>query len=489
MRDDLCWLDTEGRGVTGSGDAISGGLYDAGLKGCKVAFACPDMPDASYLLRCLCVIGWEDRGSRTDSDRVQLRLRHRETGRCITVTNASGWLGHGDYSYHTARRAMMALDAALWREFQVGLSITPGLTGIDAWQKHAGEWPVYPQEVRDILMSMGQGRFEACPAPCLTELPGLVLLDARMGYLAAAKGLEASRELRHEERPIGGWRDDQPWVQDCRIIGGFEGYTTGFYKVRFRAPEGWAHVGLLPMRIGPAWHWPLAATFPMECWATADEVRLAVERRWQIEVLERLLYVKEDAYKKPFSSWAGRLERMYQEPGKLGFDEFLNNDMDLARKAIRNIANQTIGMFARGQRKVTRQLADGELHPDTRLAQDTYRRHGDGTAEYEDYDEDRGRFARLRHPEFAAGVWGRQRVSLLSRTMITGGERVQVGALHLPREDTIGFQLDGIFAARDPGWPDDGGIGRFRVKATLPGPLPVPTSYNELAAMMKEQGQ
>lgn len=471
MRDDLCWLDTEGRGVTGAGDAISGGLYDAGLKGCKVAFACPDMPDASYLLRSLCVIGWEDRGSRTDSDRVQLRLRHRETGRCITVANASGWLGHGDYSYHTARRVMMALDAALWREFQVGLSITPGLTGIDAWQKHAGEWPVYPQEVRDILMSMGQGRFEACPAPCLTELPGLVLLDARMGYLAAAKGLEASRELRHDDVPV------------------FAGYTPGFYKVRFRVPEDWAHVGLLPCRFGHGWEWPAfwACGAPWETWATAEEVRLAIEQGWQIEVLERMLYVKEGpSWQKPLRSWAEGLERLWANESCRHVPQ---DDERLFRAAVRNIANQAIGMFARGRRKVTRQLADGELHPDTRLAQDTYRRHGDGTAEYEDYDEDRGRFARLRHPEFAAGVWGRQRVSLLSRTMITGGERVQVGALHLPREDTIGFQLDGIFAARDPGWPDDGGIGRFRVKATLTGPLPVPTSYNELAAMMKEQGQ
>jgi hypothetical protein len=89
---------------------------------------------------------------------------------------------------------------------------------------------------------------------------------------------------------------------------------------------------------------------------------------------------------------------------------------------------------------------------------------------------------RTSHPEWSAEMWGRCRARLLSSPAVGG---VRTGALHVPPGSVIGLRTDGLTLVGDPGWPDDGAPGRFRLVGRARGVFGWPQTEAELSALKR----
>lgn len=394
------------------------------------------------------------------------------------------WFGRDDVPEETADRVFRVLEDQLQRRFGSHLQPTPGTTGLLAWRRLqearqgavGGEWPTLPPDLQTLIRDTStQGRFECCPV--LDELPNLYCYDMRLAYAACAMALESGREWRHEEQPNqrGDWLG---WPEGT----GFLGYTPAWYRVCYLPPNDWGHVGLLPKKndlFEGKWHWPTQGY--QWAWASDKEVRLALECGWRVEILERIYAVKPEGmstYPRPLQLWAERLVEMRREDHSFGIHQ------DLMWTACRNILLHTIGHFARGARTVKRTIGPGEEVPNHELARETARPFGDGW-EFDDYapsGEDR-----YLHPEWSALIWADCRTRLLRSRHYAGGEKVTVGALSVPREQVVGFQLDCIYLTQAPAWPpsDKQIAGDYRLKGYVSGPLPAPKDIADLNRLMK----
>jgi hypothetical protein len=278
-------------------------------------------------------------------------------------------------------------------------------------------------------------------------------------------------------------------------VPGFLGWTPARYRVRFRVPEGWGHIGLLSARDARGTIYPvgnLPAGRAWETWADAAEVRLAIEHGWRVEVLERLYAVKPEgrsAWARPLRSWAEGLLAIRED-----VEELSAGDEPLHRAACRNIILHAIGLMAGRNLQETRAVErEGDTWADwADVPEDAIR--GTETESGEDIlyqSQVRAPRGAFDHPELAHQVWGQCRAWLLSKRQQTahgsGAMSCDTGALHLPREQVVGFAQDALYTTADPGWPDDGKAGRYRVKGSEPmpgGACPSPRTRAELLALM-----
>jgi hypothetical protein len=155
---------------------------------------------------------------------------------------------------------------------------------------------------------------------------------------------------------------------------------------------------------------------------------------------------------------------------------------DLWRTAVRNVLLHTIGHFIRGPRTVKRQAVRDDQVPDHQLSRETLEPISGGWM-FEDYAPSSG--DAYLHPEWAALIWADCRTRLLRTWKSVDGEKVEFGALTLPREQIVGFALDCIYATHDPGWPE-GNRGGYRVKKVVLGPLAAPRTMVDIYRLMGE---
>jgi hypothetical protein len=413
------------------------------------------------------------------------------------------WFGR-EVSEETAHRVFTVLDDQLKRRFGSTLQMTPGRTGVLAWRRLqeqrsgavGGLWQPLPPDLQTIIReTTGQGRFECCPVA--SEIPAIYCLDMTLAYAAGAIALDSAREWRHEQRPADGWQD---WTHDVsggkwgNLVFGWLAHAPAWYKVRFAIPDDWRHVGLLPVwqdgthvytgeRIR-GWLWPDGPTRYTEGWATwagYQEVKLAIEQGWEVEILERVYAVKDGgSYPKPLRLWAEKLVEMrgadWHGTGEHGL---------LFQAAVRNVLLHAIGHCARNPRTVTRTAAEGEFIPDHERARATIRPTEEGW-EYDDYAVSKGDEP-YQHPEWAALIWSDCRARLLRQAVRQEGcDPATVGALAVPREQIVGMAQDALYLTHDPQWPATGKPGGFRVKGYVAGPLPAPRTMGDIYAAFGE---
>lgn len=432
-----------------------------------VAYACGPC-DPADLARFARECGSTVRGNYHE-DRWKLSLRREGQEGALRILPIERWLGRQDVPQDVARATMEALGKALVARFGQRICATPAETGFWAWKESVGYYPPLPEAIRDAFVGT-QGRFEVCPA--VETIPALYCLDMRLAYAAAALNVQSSPQWRHEEPSGGVWL--VPDEQSASTVAGFLGYTPARYKVRFRAPAGWGHVGLLP-----------ATGYPLEgdAWADGTEVRLAIEHGWQIEVMERIYAVREPgraSWRKPLSPWANGLLAIRDTPPR-------GIDADLWQNACRNIILHTIGLMAGKSRMETRTVRreDGEWAdwsdvPSNAVPGSEVERGVDILYQ----SVNRVGSSVFRHPELAHQIWGRTRAALLSAHQAVNGARRRVGALHVPREQVVAFSQDALYLTAEPGWPDDGKNGRYRVKGVGQRPHSSPRNRAELLTMM-----
>jgi hypothetical protein len=387
-------------------------------------------------------------------------LRYERDGRRVDMQRAAGWLGDGGYTIGEARDAMTLAGQLVAARFDgAELWATAATTGRELWRAsipHGREWPVLSSEHRELIRSTsGQGRVELRDVG--DELPGLAELDGRLMYGALCWGLATGRPTRGR----GEWPG---WVPQTR----------GRFLCRWVVPADWSHVGLLPMKDGErGWRYPSAPGERGEGWVDGAELALARSRGWVVEVVEHLVFATVDG--DPLKGWADKLVRAWESAEHAQADERVRT---LARAAVRSILLHGIGSFVGRPAKVTRSapLDRPELIPAGAILP---RAEGDRWVWGEHASESPNDDAA--HPEWAAAVWARCRVRLLDSP--TGARDVRAGALHLPASSVVGMRTDALYLTERPAWPDDGKVGRLRLKAWQQGPLPAPRSHAELVAL------
>jgi len=119
----------------------------------------------------------------------------------------------------------------------------------------------------------------------------------------------------------------------------FKPFVPGWFKVNFRIPRTWEHIGLIPMKWMTngnfTWIYPSEGDFVgSEVWVSEPELTLAMANGWEIEVIEGYQFAKG----RPLAEWQKTLVDLRAR---------LRLMDDCAAKAIREILNHAIGSLHR----------------------------------------------------------------------------------------------------------------------------------------------
>lgn len=385
--------------------------------------------------------GWQR--STYHRDPLIAIYRH-ESGRKVALYTTAQWFGACDNA-SKCRKAYVRLRELLRSTFDPGVDLlgTPARTGLDLLErslprnKHGEpyEYPILPADVREIFEhNIGQGRMEFLPViGGATHAKSLYLLDANWMYAACVRHLPAP-PMEHDR------------------VNEFAGYRCGLYRVGFQVPEGWQHIGLLP-----TWDASTRRTiYPCEsdgtwypAFVSGEELRLAYEHGWHIEIRERWLFAEDRAANAdPTRTWAEHL-RMLRGACT---DQREHEVAPLLRSALRALLIKAIGgLHRRGRVEQVETPHDQADQVDPAAVLEVTPTVIRWYRSIPLAPEQAG----FQHPEWSALVWCRARARL-ART-----------ALKLPRESIVALRTDAIVATIDPGWKDDGKPGTFRVKGRV----------------------
>lgn len=384
--------------------------------------------------------------------------------RDVEILFGSSWFGP-DVDALSGQAAWQVLRRKVAGAFSgAGLLSTPATTGRDLWRRTipVGKgWPVMGTQLRELIASTsGQGRMELFePEGGVDSVDQFTYLDARFAYAALTWGM-----------PVG---EPHHWLPKSKEKVYDEAIhvllkSRGRWLVRFRIPDSWVHVGILPVKnAAGGWSYPSEPGTEATTWADACEVSLAHQNGWSIELLEGFTW----AEGKPLDVWARKLKDIHTV---LGASE------PVAARGARAMLLHAVGAFATRTHMISKSvpLADEDQVPAN--AQVTI--VGDELV-WEEPQEQSAWTLNQAHPEWAACIWARARVRLLDAP---GPDGTRTGALHVPRDEVIAFRTDAIYLNSDPGWPDDGKIGRFRVKGRINTVRPWPLDNTELFRLRDE---
>jgi hypothetical protein len=419
---------------------------------------------------------WTVEKFHRDDDLPLLDVKEREGDRSVRVQRMAQWFGDEIlYSPKAAQTAMHLLDAVLQRHFDEHAKClaTPGSTGLALWDRtRTATYPRLDDDLQRLIRgTSGQGRFELFIQPGRPILPGFCYADGRFMYAGLGTGLGFGPAVRQSAGEFD--------------ANDFNPYQRARYGVTFTVPRDWAHVGLLPMKDEQdteGWLYPAEPGFEGTTWADAVEVLLARRYGWNVQIKERILF--ESASKEhpwPLDTWIKKLvDARADIERRRDTGEIHPLLAELALAGFRNMLLHAVGGF---HRKDTTETVI--VHSRDELAQVPARyhvtAHSDGTWTYvRPVPLDRWS-QQFQHPEFSAAIWARCRTHLLLSETKKKGEVIDsTGVLTLPYENIVGLRVDAMYLTKNPGWPDDGKPGRFRLKGLLEESCSQPTSYEDL---------
>src|SRR6266536_79093 len=373
--------------------------------------------------------------------------KHRETGRKLTFYGTSQWFGDCG-NIELCQRAYVRLRLLLRGVFgnTVDLLGTPARTGLDLIERSLPvekdgtpyEWPVLDEQFRGTIeQHIGQGRMEMLQQSEKTpQVQELYILDAIWMYASCVRRLPS------------------PPLSYDQIEAFDQQYRAGFYHVQFQVPQGWDHIGLLPV-----WHprlkrfvWPWKpGGFWYDAYVCAEELRLAQEQKWPFKILERWLFAAGDnPAQDPLKNWIEKLRMLRDRAGDTKTEGELAG---LLSKAIRSLTIKAIGGLHRKGRYQQKEAPveqahipeDGEILWRT----ETVIRWKEPIS----LDQSMLHFAQ---PHLAACVWGRARAKLAK------------AALLLPRSCIIALRSDSVVVTFDPSKLTDSEQAKFW-QGTRPG--------------------
>ncbi|MGA6160855.1 hypothetical protein ACPEIC_47020 [Stenotrophomonas sp. NPDC087984] len=358
---------------------------------------------------------------------------------------------------------------------------SPSQTGRDLWTRtiptrgqFADGYPVLSEELRGLLhATAGQGRTELLTPPDVPDqLPGLVEYDRTFAYAKHTWKSAVGTPRRITAATFASWSEKE---QTKALFG------CGHWHLRVTVPSGWNHVGILPAPApgDRAWHYPKTPDTTFTTWAGGPEIYTALTNPltpWKIEILDGILW--DDG--KPLDDWSKKLKDCWARltaQATIHGHESQRTAAHLASRAVRAILLYGIGSFAQRPRIVTGTTPR------------TLERDVPADAEIIGFDDQTITWQRPTgfardphaHPEWAAGIWSAARAALLSQRMRE--DNTYVGALHAPPGTVIAFRTDALYLTAPQNWPYHGQPGDYLHKGHLTGPIPAPTTEEDLLAL------
>lgn len=268
-------------------------------------------------------------------------------------------------------------------------------------------------------------------------------------------------------------------------------YARARYHVRYTVPDDWAHVGVLMEKHpdGHHWHAPSAPGYTGETWCDGAELHVALHYGWRIDFLGGMAFSKPPRGKGPLDTWRDRILRAALACGMADIEDGAVSRM--AERAVRAILVTTIGGFhSTGRDRTLRFPSPVDVPPELAASARLTEMRPDGSVIYRLSSALHGNAARFMRPELSAQVWGRSHVRLLdSAPDHRKAAPVRSGALYLPGDAVLGMWGDALYLDRDPGWTDDGAIGRLRTKGHIAGRVRRPgtlTALNNLRVRIEK---
>ncbi|MFJ9765579.1 hypothetical protein ACIRUY_17360 [Streptomyces erythrochromogenes] len=397
----------------------------------------------------------------------------------VEIRSAGEWFDTTDTAPATVRDAFVLLWTTLRSHWPDAVIMgSPSQTGRDLWSRtipergqYADGYPVLSEELRALLhATAGQGRTELITPPSVPDqLPALVEYDRTFAYAKHTWKSGVGTPRRITATTFATWSEKE---QTKALFG------CGHWHVRVTVPADWNHVGILPAPApgDRAWHYPATAGTTFTTWAGGPEIYTALAnplQPWKIEILDGLLF--DDG--KPLDDWSRKLKEAWARlaaQAQLHGDPAQRTAAHLASRAVRAILLYGIGSFAQRPRMVTGSTPR------------TMERDVPQDAEIIAFDDQHITWQRptgftrdpYAHPEWAAGVWSSARAALLSQRMRE--DNTYVGALHAPPGSVVAFRTDAVYLTGPQNWPYHGQPGDYLYKGHLAGPVPAPTTEDEL---------
>ncbi|MFB7575161.1 hypothetical protein [Streptomyces sp. NPDC056165] len=400
----------------------------------------------------------------------------------VEIRSVGEWFDTDGDTPATIRDAFVLLWQALRRHWPDAVVMgSPSQTGRDLWTRtipqrgqYADGFPVLSEELRGLLhATAGQGRNELITPPRVPEqLPQLVEYDRTFAYAKHAWKSPVGTPRRITAATFAAWSEKE----QIRAL-----YGCGHWQLRVTVPDTWNHVGLLPAPApgDRAWYYPAAPGATFTTWAGGPEIHAALTnplQPWKIEILDGILW--DDG--KPLDDWAKKLKETWTN---LSAQAHFQGDAQQARashlasRAVRSILLYGIGSFAQRPRMVTGTTPR------------TLERDVPADAEIIGFDDELitwqkpTGFARdpNAHPEWAAAIWSGARAALL--TQRHRDDDTYAGALHTPPGTVIAFRTDALYLTQPQNWPHHHQPGDYLLKGHLTGPLPAPTTEEELLTL------
>ncbi|MFD9865530.1 hypothetical protein [Streptomyces alboflavus] len=400
----------------------------------------------------------------------------------VEIRSVGEWFDAGGEDPHTIRDAFVLLWQALRRHWNDAVLMgSPSQTGRDLWTRTIptrGQWsdgfPVLSEDLRSLLhTTAGQGRNELITPPRVPEqLPQLVEYDRTFAYAKHTWKSPVGTPRRITAHTFAAWSEKE----QMRAL-----YGCGHWHIRVTVPDTWNHVGLLPAPAPGerAWHYPAAPGSTFTTWAGGPEIHTALAnplQPWKVEILDGILW--EDG--KPLDDWAKKLKEAW---ANLSAQAHFQGDTEQARaahlasRAVRSILLYGIGSFAQRPRMVTGTTPR------------TAERDVPADAEIIGFDDQLITWQRPTgfsndpnaHPEWAAAIWSGARAALL--TQRHRDDNTYAGALHTPPGTVIAFRTDALYLTQPHNWPYHHQPGDYLLKGHLTGPLPAPTTEEELLTL------
>lgn len=444
----------------------------------------PGIPDAAEAVRAwfLAPVPGFDSGTHylEDADLPTGRWKQAgaEDGRELEVLRAAAWFGDGDYSAEDAARAWAELRQMIARRFDVGalLLSTPSSTGRDLFRRSIGTgrkgkpktYPILSDELRQLIQSTsGQGRWDVIPEGP-QEIEQFTQWDMRFAYSALAWGMPVGAPTMVTRKMWDALGDDDQGAALMR---------RGRWLVTAEVPAGWDRVGLLGAPAADKhWTYPRRPGERFTTWTGGSELVLARQHGWRFTVHEGFHF----AEGKPLNEWKTKLTELYLSIENR--DDISPELGKLVQGALRMLVLTTVGAFAARTHPITKTIPATRQNERQLPADAPVRVVGDHYV-WTELGERPLWSRKTDHPEWAAEIWSRCRARLLDAP--TADSKVRAGALHVPPGTVLAMRTDGLSLACDPGWPDDGSVGLYRLKGRIAHSIARPVNEAEGEAVRK----
>lgn len=416
------------------------------------------------------------------------RFEHAQTGQKVDVKVAAEWFGDLELTPEDARQAWAITAQALKQaDEKATMFLSPTATGANLWALSLPRNvdPVHVEDdlANEIRSTSGQHHVEHLVAgpdfidhddvlPLVQPrqyIQNFAYVDGRFMYASVCKELGIGPARRLNRAAAFELLDTQP-------------YARARYYVRFTVPQGWNHIGILPVKAPGStsrWIYPNRPGATHETWADSSEIFVAIKNGWLIDPLEAIEFTTTTTGRKndgtmgevktrPLDTFAERMIRTRELV--MSHPEIPDTVRAAVAGALRAIVLQTIGGFHSPGRSSTVVVESAlEVPPEY---QHSLQQHGDVFSYKIPTPSINDRSRQFYHPEFSTQIWGRARARLLSSP---AANKHRAGVLTLDPSTVLGVYGDAVYTTEIPTWSlptsngggDDGKVGRLRLQGAL----------------------